>query len=898
MRSNLNSLNLGRATLKHKRLPTTRAFSAHVELLETRTLLTVSTGTSSIGDAGVALATLPTATPAASTLRDDVVNLAGPFNAGLSVSNASVSIGSIHATLSQWILFGHTNINFSASNQTANLTMSPISLHNEPASGTVDMSFDNTTPGTLHLVNAINVDLNGAGGSNVTIPFTINASPITINASGLDLTVALTLNGHLTDLRFDSTDVSGTPDSPTFISPGNFTAVLDASVDGKLILPLGLGSINLGTLGSIGPLSESVSAGILGFTTFTDQGGLTFPHDMHANIAVDLGNLSIPFPLSTTLDTNQNFPGPPSGKSGLTHIDVQNTVLNATLTLSGLSYNLNGVDPQALEAPNSAPTLDLGNNPNYATTWNYAPVAIENSATATLTDDSGTIASMTVALSSHPGDVLSANLSGTPITQSWDGTNLVLSGITSAADYQQVLRTITYNNTAGAPGVTSETATFTALDADDTPLASAPAVATINITPASTLSNALVFYKGSTRYDTTTPASRNPLPFSDDNAIAIDKSAYIPNGATAGFGNFTSYSAGLNGIMVDLLGGGTHTSITLANILNDFTFKVGGGGTLSNTAPGTWVNAPNPIAVIVRPNVNPISNGAGTVSGSDRVELIWADNAIQQQWLEVIVKPTANTGLAANAVFFYGNEIGNTNAFNTSAVARTGTSDLSAVQTHGAVLSANIPITNTLDFDRDGKVGTSDVSAIQTHGTTATTGLKLLVLGTAGPFAPEALPLASPSLAIPGLPTIPASILNKLGSLASSTGPLAKYLERLAHEGTAEAKTLLSEASSLAHLFAADTSFIDGLLNKVVSALPSAGPAISVPAIPPGLLNRLGNLNLDLNAGPVAKYFEKLAHEATEGAKKILKTADDVADFLHMDHSLLDSLLDRLGIDD
>ena len=71
----------------------------------------------------------------------------------------------------------------------------------------------------------------------------------------------------------------------------------------------------------------------------------------------------------------------------------------------------------------------------------------------------------------------------------------------------------------------------------------------------------------------------------------------------------------------------------------------------------------------------------------------------------------------------------------------------------------------------------------------------------------------------------------------------------------------------------------------------------SLPSIPPALLSRLGNLNLDLNSGPIGKYFEKLAHEATDSAKKILKIAEEVADFLHIDHSLLDSLLDRLGID-
>src|SRR5262249_1963977 len=149
------------------------------------------------------------------------------------------------------------------------------------------------------------------------------------------------------------------------------------------------------------------------------------------------------------------------------------------------------------------------------------------------------------------------------------------------------------------------------------------------------------------------------------------KSAYLPGAGTANFGNYTSYSRGINGIMIDLLGDGAHTSITLENILNDFTFKVGGGGAGSNTSVGTWVNAPLPISVTVRTGMTPEANGVGTVSGSDRVEIIWADNAIQQKWLEVIVKNTFDTGLRSNDVFLFGNLIGSTGLSNTTTVART-----------------------------------------------------------------------------------------------------------------------------------------------------------------------------------------------------------------------------------
>ena len=44
--------------------------------------------------------------------------------------------------------------------------------------------------------------------------------------------------------------------------------------------------------------------------------------------------------------------------------------------------------------------------------------------------------------------------------------------------------------------------------------------------------------------------------------------------------------------------------------------------------------------------------------GSDRVTIIWDDNAIEKQWLQVTVKATDNTGLVADDVFYFGNAVG------------------------------------------------------------------------------------------------------------------------------------------------------------------------------------------------------------------------------------------------
>ena len=51
---------------------------------------------------------------------------------------------------------------------------------------------------------------------------------------------------------------------------------------------------------------------------------------------------------------------------------------------------------------------------------------------------------------------------------------------------------------------------------------------------------------------------------------------------------------------------------------------------------------------------------ARACSGSDRVTITWASGSIRNNWLEVQVLPTANTGLTATDVFFWGNKIGDT----------------------------------------------------------------------------------------------------------------------------------------------------------------------------------------------------------------------------------------------
>ncbi len=189
----------------------------------------------------------------------------------------------------------------------------------------------------------------------------------------------------------------------------------------------------------------------------------------------------------------------------------------------------------------------------------------------------------------------------------------------------------------------------------------------------STVEGRNIFYNNS-RFDRT----------SDDAAIASNKSARLP-GQTTTFANYTSYSRGINGIMVDIKG-----LPVSALTKTDFVFKAGNDGN-----PGGWDLAPDPISVTVRPNAG--------ANGSDRVTIIWDDNNdVKNKWLQVTVKANDSTGLAAADVFYFGNLVGESG-------------DNALVDIHDEEAARNhrtgftlAPLTNFFDYNRDGQVNASD----------------------------------------------------------------------------------------------------------------------------------------------------------------------------------------------
>ncbi len=180
-------------------------------------------------------------------------------------------------------------------------------------------------------------------------------------------------------------------------------------------------------------------------------------------------------------------------------------------------------------------------------------------------------------------------------------------------------------------------------------------------------------------------------------AIDPTKQALLPSETTT-VANFTNYSRGLNGLVIDVLGPPNLAGISAAS----FQFA-------------TWSSFPDstPNFVTINPTVTVSTFAGGGLNGSDRVKLEFANNAIQNAWLRVTMLADANTGLAANDVFYFGNarfDVTPTSPFPSQQV----TINAFDVNTIRARQGQNPGvISNIFDVDRNGVVNAFDTNAVR-----------------------------------------------------------------------------------------------------------------------------------------------------------------------------------------
>jgi len=204
----------------------------------------------------------------------------------------------------------------------------------------------------------------------------------------------------------------------------------------------------------------------------------------------------------------------------------------------------------------------------------------------------------------------------------------------------------------------------------------------------------------------------------DDLAIAPLKMA-LEAGGQATSANYTNYSRGINGIIVDI----ANPAGPIGE--DDFRFHVG-----NDDNPGSWANAPPPVTVDVR-------GGQGT-GGSDRVTILWDDYAICNQWLQVIVLGQG-LGLTGDDVFYFGNAV--TESGNSDLDARVTTIDLLLTRNNPRNFLNPAPIDFPYDFNRDQRVNATDVLLARNNQTSFVNALRLLDLSEASPASAVESPL-------------------------------------------------------------------------------------------------------------------------------------------------------------
>jgi probable HAF family extracellular repeat protein len=179
----------------------------------------------------------------------------------------------------------------------------------------------------------------------------------------------------------------------------------------------------------------------------------------------------------------------------------------------------------------------------------------------------------------------------------------------------------------------------------------------------------------------------------DDAAIAPDKAALLPR-ENASFASATSYTRGINGVMIDMtcLGGDLAPE--------DFRLRRD-----NNNLFDDWSAVPDPTITVRR--------GAGQ-GGSDRVTLTWPDGEIRNEWLSVTILPGPRTGLSEPDTFYFGNSVGETgDPGRTETILTVNALDL--IATRRALGTSPAALTDVHDFNRDGRVNALDMAAVRSN---------------------------------------------------------------------------------------------------------------------------------------------------------------------------------------
>jgi regulation of enolase protein 1 (concanavalin A-like superfamily) len=218
--------------------------------------------------------------------------------------------------------------------------------------------------------------------------------------------------------------------------------------------------------------------------------------------------------------------------------------------------------------------------------------------------------------------------------------------------------------------------------------------------------------------------SGNPLNSIDSSVVPL-----LPGQTTSTINNFTNYSRGLNGIIVDL-----DRPQNLAGI-NSASFQFAVWNNFTTTTPNF---------TSITPAITVSTFATGGVGGSSRVKLVLPDNAVQNAWLRITILANEFTGLPTNDVFYFGNaryDVTPTSSFPSQVTVNA--FDTNAVRAG----QGNNPgiVTNRLDVDRNGAVNAFDINGVRAN--QGVSSLRPFTAPASQSFSLALLPSASPPVA-------------------------------------------------------------------------------------------------------------------------------------------------------
>lgn len=328
-------------------------------------------------------------------------------------------------------------------------------------------------------------------------------------------------------------------------------------------------------------------------------------------------------------------------------------------------------------------------------TWSWSVGTVDQQAsqtvTITATDDLGasTTATFTYAVANVPPTVSSSSgaVSGNVLSViSNTGTygDVPADTVTMSASLGTVVSngngTWSWSITPSA-AISNQTVTITASDEDG-----GTSTSTFSLTALVAVTNRRVFYNDS-GYET-----NGGVNSALDGAKVLLRATNTAQQTT--FANVSSYSRGINGVVLDVAGL-ANTTLTAS----DFVFRVAPPGASGNVTPSTWAAAPTPSVINVTP---------GNATTAARVRLEWLANQIQNTWLQIIVLANANTGLTNREVYYLGSALGEVDG---AAPYRVTTSDVGIVR--AGVGNAVVSVDDARDIDKDRRITTTDVGYIR-----------------------------------------------------------------------------------------------------------------------------------------------------------------------------------------